>query len=170
MHAIAWAGAERQPPEPTARMLLNDFGLNEQTLMVSGTEEKVRNYLETLLAEDRSLLERRTHHAEVGARCGDTVDRGLGGVRDSRLARRQPPIVTTTELVVLDAMKPVVRQDLKDLKLRADSRRPSTKRRTWPRGWPRRSSCAMRCANTRRSAPTAPSTRRWATWRPSSCK
>jgi len=121
MHAIAWAGAERQPPEPTARMLLNDFGLNEQTLMVSGTEEKVRNYLETLLAEDRSLLDAEliTPKWVPGAVTLSIADWAVCVTRASRDA--QPPIVTTTELVVLDAMKPVVRQDLKDLKLRADS-------------------------------------------------
>ena len=57
MHAIAWAGMERQPPEPIARALLADLGLNEQTLMASGSEGKVRRYLETLLAEDRTLLD-----------------------------------------------------------------------------------------------------------------
>ena len=35
MHAIAWAGMERQPPEPVARMLLADLGLDEQTLMAA---------------------------------------------------------------------------------------------------------------------------------------
>ena len=57
MHAIAWAGMERLPPDPIARALLADLGLDEQTLMVSGSEAKVRKYLETLLSEDRTLLD-----------------------------------------------------------------------------------------------------------------
>ena len=57
MHAVAWAAMEKVPPEPVARAMLSDLGLNEQTLMVSGSEEKVRKYLETLLAEDRTLLD-----------------------------------------------------------------------------------------------------------------
>ena len=57
MHAIAWAGMERRPPDPIARNLLAELGLNEQTLQVSGSEVKVRKYLETLLAEDRTMLD-----------------------------------------------------------------------------------------------------------------
>jgi hypothetical protein len=56
MHAIAWAGLERQ--DPIARMVLDSCGLNEQTLADGGTTEKnVRQYLETLLDEDRSLMD-----------------------------------------------------------------------------------------------------------------
>ena len=57
MHAIAWAATEKQPPDPIARMLMNDLGVDEQTMAVSGTEKKVREYLVTLLHEDRSLLD-----------------------------------------------------------------------------------------------------------------
>ena len=57
MHAIAWAGMEKKPLDPIARNLLGELGLNEQTLQVSGTDAKVRKYLETLLAEDRSMLD-----------------------------------------------------------------------------------------------------------------
>ena len=48
---------EKQPADPIARMLLSELGLNEQTLAVSGTEEKVRQYLATLLSEDRSMVD-----------------------------------------------------------------------------------------------------------------
>lgn len=57
MHAIAWAGMEKQPADPIARNLLSSLGLNEQTLQVSGTETAVRKYLEVLLNEDRVLLD-----------------------------------------------------------------------------------------------------------------
>lgn len=57
MHAIAWAGTELQPPDPIARMVLDSVGLNEVTLAVSGTEDKVRQYLVTLLNEDRDLTD-----------------------------------------------------------------------------------------------------------------
>lgn len=59
MHALAWAGTEKQPPDPIARNLLARLGLTEQSLMVSGpsAENKVREYLETLLAEDRTFID-----------------------------------------------------------------------------------------------------------------
>jgi len=57
MHALAWAGMEKQPPDPVARMTLGSLGLNEQTLAVSGSEKKVREYLETLLNEDRVMVD-----------------------------------------------------------------------------------------------------------------
>jgi len=57
MHAVAWAGMEKQPPDPVARMFLDSVGLNEQTLAVSGTEAKVRKYLESLLYEDRKMID-----------------------------------------------------------------------------------------------------------------
>ncbi len=57
MHALAWAATELQPPDPIARMVLNSVGLNENTLAVSGSEGKVRNYLVTLLNEDRDLTD-----------------------------------------------------------------------------------------------------------------
>ncbi len=57
MHAVAWAGMEKRPPDPIARMFLDSVGLNEQTLAVSGTEAKVRKYLETLLNEDRKMID-----------------------------------------------------------------------------------------------------------------
>jgi hypothetical protein len=119
MHAIAWAGMERQPPEPTARQLLNDLGLNEQTLMASGTEDKVRTYLETLLAEDRSLLDAdliapKWVPATVTLSIEDWSVCVTRATRDA-----DPPIVATGERKVLDAMKPVVKQDLAALKQRA---------------------------------------------------
>ena len=119
MHAIAWAGSERQPPEPTARMLLNDFGLNEKTLMASGTETRVRQYLETLLAEDRSLLDADLVEPKwvPGNVTLSIADWSVCVTRASRDA--VPPIVATSESKVLDAMKPVVKQDLAALKLRA---------------------------------------------------
>ncbi|MCM2369897.1 hypothetical protein [Aporhodopirellula aestuarii] len=52
MHSVAWAGMERSPPDPVARMVLESLGLNENTLAVSGSESKVRKYLETVLHED----------------------------------------------------------------------------------------------------------------------
>ncbi len=55
MHALAWAATELQPPDPIARMVLNSVGLDETTLAVSGSEEKVRQYLLTILDEDRDL-------------------------------------------------------------------------------------------------------------------
>lgn len=54
MHAIAWAGLEKR--DPIARVVLDACGLNEHTLADEGsTEKKVREYLETLLDEDRKL-------------------------------------------------------------------------------------------------------------------
>jgi hypothetical protein len=119
MHAIAWAGMERQPPEPTARQLLNDLGLNEQTLMVSGTEDKVRQYLETLLNEDRSLLDADLI-APKWVPAAVTLSIEDWAVCVTRASRDAvPPIVKTSEDKVLDAMKPVARQDLAALKQRA---------------------------------------------------
>ena len=57
MHAMAWAGMEKTPPDPIARMALNSLGLNEQTLAAGGSEAKVRQYLETLLNEDRQMVD-----------------------------------------------------------------------------------------------------------------
>lgn len=57
MHALAWAAMEKQPADPVARMALNSLGLNEQTLAVSGSEAKVRDYLESLLHEDRKMVD-----------------------------------------------------------------------------------------------------------------
>jgi hypothetical protein len=119
MHAIAWAGMERQPPEPTARQLLNDLGLNEQTLMASGTEDKVRTYLETLLAEDRSLLDAdliapKWVPATVTLSIEDWAVCVARATRDA-----VPPIAPTSEPKVLAAMKPVAKQDLAALKQRA---------------------------------------------------
>jgi len=119
MHAIAWAGMERQPPEPSARMLLNDLGLNEQTLMVSGTEDKVREYLETLLNEDRSLLDADLIAPKwvPGTVKLSIEDWSICVARASRDA--VPPIVPTSERRVLEAMKPVERQDLAKIKVLA---------------------------------------------------
>jgi hypothetical protein len=56
MHAIAWAGLEKR--DPIARVVLDSCGLNENTLSDDGsTEKKVRQYLETLLDEDRKLMD-----------------------------------------------------------------------------------------------------------------
>jgi hypothetical protein len=57
MHAIAWAAMEKTPPDPIARMFLGSVGVTEQTLAVSGSEDKVRAYLEELLNEDRTMLD-----------------------------------------------------------------------------------------------------------------
>jgi len=57
MHAVAWAGMQKSPPDPIARMFLDSCGLNEQTLAVSGTETKVRDYLAKLLDEDREMID-----------------------------------------------------------------------------------------------------------------
>src|SRR5262249_34007298 len=55
MHGIAYAG---QKGDPIARMVLNSCGLNEHTMADEGTtEKKVRQYLETLLDEDRKLMD-----------------------------------------------------------------------------------------------------------------
>ncbi|MCA8977183.1 MAG: hypothetical protein KDC98_20850, partial [Planctomycetes bacterium] len=56
MHALAWAAVDRA--DPIARAALHAAGLNEQTLAHDGsTEKKVREYLETLLNDDRKLLD-----------------------------------------------------------------------------------------------------------------
>ncbi|MCE9606153.1 MAG: hypothetical protein K8U03_14750 [Planctomycetia bacterium] len=57
MHSIAWAAMEKTPPDPVARMFLADLGVTEQTLAASGTEQKILEYLQTLLDEDRSLID-----------------------------------------------------------------------------------------------------------------
>ncbi len=57
MHAIAWAGMEKTPPDPIARRFMDATGLNENTLAAGATETKVREYLETLLFEDRQTLD-----------------------------------------------------------------------------------------------------------------
>lgn len=57
MHAIAWAGMSKVPPDVTARSFMAATGLNENTLAAGGTEAKVRDYLVTLLHEDRQTLD-----------------------------------------------------------------------------------------------------------------
>ncbi|HND52706.1 MAG TPA: hypothetical protein PLV92_09930, partial [Pirellulaceae bacterium] len=57
VHALAWAGFEKQPVDPIARAMLKQLGLTEQSLAASGTEAKVRKYLETVLYEDRKLVD-----------------------------------------------------------------------------------------------------------------
>lgn len=57
MHAVAWAAMTKQPPDPVARMIANSVGLDEQTLAAGGTEKKVLQYLQTLLADDRELMD-----------------------------------------------------------------------------------------------------------------
>ena len=56
MHAVAWAAKEMH--DGTAIQFLQACGLNERTLAINGsTEAKIRDYLMTLLAEDRVFLD-----------------------------------------------------------------------------------------------------------------
>lgn len=120
MHAIAWAGMEKQPPDPIARMLLAELGLNEQTLAVSGTERKVRAYLETLLSEDRQLLDPdkvapKWMPKDVSLTGADWA---IATTRASRDAK--PALVESTERTVLAAFKLTDQHDLADLEKRAN--------------------------------------------------
>ncbi len=55
MHAVAYAAKVEQ--DPTARNFLKACGLNESTLDLGASEEKIREYLTVLLSEDRQLLD-----------------------------------------------------------------------------------------------------------------
>lgn len=120
MHAIAWAAMEKQPADPVARMLLSELGLNEQTLAVSGTEAKVREYLVTLLSEDRSLVDA----SRLGA---DWMPRDVQlNLRDwstavFRASREAvPPLAPGGARDVLIALKPLEKVDLSVLAEEAD--------------------------------------------------
>ena len=119
MHALAWAGMERQPPEPIARALLADLGLNEQTLMASGSENKVRRYLETLLSEDRSLLNPALVTPEWTPRelRLSTASWAVTVQRAVELA--SPALRRTTEAEILACFKKVDRQALAALEPKA---------------------------------------------------
>jgi hypothetical protein len=54
MHAVSWAAKSEQ--DPIAKRFLNACGLNERTLATdTATQKSIREYLETLLPEDRQL-------------------------------------------------------------------------------------------------------------------
>ena len=55
MHAIAYAAKEER--DPTARNFLQACGVGESTLDVGASEGKIREYMTTLLYEDRKLLD-----------------------------------------------------------------------------------------------------------------
>jgi hypothetical protein len=57
IHALAWAA--KTNGDPIARMILDATGLDEESLESGASEEKVREYLTTVLYEDRSLLDPR---------------------------------------------------------------------------------------------------------------
>ena len=55
MHALAWAGGERQPPDPIARMRMDRLGINAQTIAAGATGNQLVSYLKELLHEDRQI-------------------------------------------------------------------------------------------------------------------
>jgi hypothetical protein len=120
MHGIAWAALEKTPPDPIARMVLNSLGLNEQTLAVSGTQEKVREYLETTLYEDRKLIDSEELKAtwvpnKLALNAGDWF------VVTSRAARdAAPKLRKGDEKAVFEGLKKVEKHDLKKLAADAD--------------------------------------------------
>lgn len=122
MHAIAWAGMELQPPDPIARMMMGSVGLDEGTLAASGTERKVREYLETLLDEDRKLLDATKLQA-------DWVPRSLGLTAASwctvtaRACREAVPALQKGgDVAVLAALKKVGARDPKVLEQAVERR------------------------------------------------
>lgn len=115
MHALAWAGMEKQPPDPIARMVMDSLGLNEVTLAVSGTQSKVRQYLELVLDEDRKLVDKSKIETEW-------MPRSFAfNVKDwfvitTRAAREAVPALRKgDDGTVLSAMKKIADHDLKKL-------------------------------------------------------
>lgn len=115
MHAIAWAGMEKQPPDPIARMVMDSLGLNEVTLAVSGTQSKVRQYLELVLDEDRKLVDKSKIETEwMPSSFAFNVKDWF--VITTRAAREAVPALRKgDDGTVLAAMKRITDHDLKKL-------------------------------------------------------
>ncbi|MBV8503096.1 MAG: hypothetical protein JO006_15445 [Paucibacter sp.] len=121
MHAIAWAGMEKKPLDPIARNLLSELGLNEQTLMASGTEAKVRRYLETLLPEDRSLYEPDKVTPDWEPRPLEFTVESWSVAVTRAWREAEPKLKKSTERAVLEQFKIVDAQDLVELATRAQT-------------------------------------------------
>lgn len=119
MHAIAWAGMEKVPADPVARSLLASLGLNEQTLQASGTEDKVRKYLETLLADDRVLVDAEQLAPKwIPKPLSLTVESWVV-VTHRATTLAEPKLRATSEHELLAAFKKIDAQDLAALDPRA---------------------------------------------------
>ncbi len=107
MHAIAWAAMTKQPPDPIARIALSDLGLNEQTLAVSGSERKVREYLAIKLSEDGEMIDPDLVAPEWAPKSVklNREDWYLVTLRAKREA--VPKLTETTEAAILKALEPL---------------------------------------------------------------
>lgn len=123
MHAVAWAGAERQPPDPIAQNLMSQLGINAQTIAAGATGDQVKEYLTELLNEDRQL-------DDVGEVNFDWMpanfdlnakDFFIVTNRASKLAT--PKLALAGEKTVIDALKALDKHDPKALQ--ADAERGS---------------------------------------------
>ena len=120
MHAIAWAGAQRQPPDPIARMLMGKLGISEKTIAAGATEDKVRDFLGELLNEDRVVL-------TTGLVALDWLPQSyaLSAVDFFKIANRAsrdavPKLKKAGEDKVCAALKPLAKHDL--IQMRKDAR------------------------------------------------
>lgn len=120
MHAIAWAGIEQQPPDPIARMVMGSVGLDENTLAVSGTERKVREYLETLLDEDRKLTDAAKVQADWMPGSFALTSASWYAVTSRACREAVPALRRGGDGAVLAALKKVEAQPLKALQAAAE--------------------------------------------------
>lgn len=116
VHALAWAGFQKQPVDPIARMMLKKLGLSEQSLAASGTETKVRKYLETVLYEDRQLLDPTKVVTDWALKSVtlSTRDWFLTVSRATKVA--VPKLNAGTDQAVTEALKVTDQQDLAGLR------------------------------------------------------
>ena len=121
MHAVAWAGMEKKPVDAIARNLLSELGLNEQTLMASGTEAKVRRYLETLLPEDRSLYDPAKVAPNWEPRPLEFSVESWSVAVTRAWREAEPKLKKSTERDVLAQFKIVCKHDLTLLSTRAET-------------------------------------------------
>ena len=120
MHAIAWAGVQRQPPDPIARMLMSRLGITEKTIAAGANEDKVRDYLAELLNEDRTVL-------TTGVVTLDWLPQNytLSAVDFFKIANRAskdatPKLKKAGEDAVRSALEPLAKHNL--IKLKNDAR------------------------------------------------
>ncbi|MBV8605523.1 MAG: hypothetical protein JO224_12625 [Pelomonas sp.] len=119
MHAIAWAAMNRVPPDPIARNLLDELGLDEQTLAASGSAAKVRKYMLTLLDEDRELTDPDKIAPKWLPKPLEFDVEGWAVLVQRAAFVAEPKLVKSTEREVLVQLKLVMARDLGELAGRA---------------------------------------------------
>lgn len=115
MHAIAWAAMTKTPPDPIARMFLDSAGVSEQSLAVSGTESKVREYLQTLLHEDRQMIDSKKINSDWAPETYRLSMKDWFVITTRAQRDAKPKLKAGPEKSVLEALKKTDKHQLKKL-------------------------------------------------------